>query len=221
MVKRYDEIVEYMKPKNDFVNNVTSIAVIGKRRSGKTALVYHLLRNAKKEVFVFRHPKPKLIRKLGYRQMYNFEELERIQNAIIWIDEPQLYLRGKAKKTNDGLMSLLSISAQRDNCLILSTSDTRFINRGIESYIDVWLIKDIETKLVKQGSMAQKIIKANCLIDAEGFKLKKPEYLFYSRDHPELSGVHTFKKPTFFNDNYSKPYAIKKEVKKLERQRKN
>ena len=64
--------------------------------------------------------------------------------------------------------------------MVFSTSDTRWITRGLESYIDVWLIKDIDVALVKQGSMIKKIIKKNSLIDPEAFKCRIDEYLFYS-----------------------------------------
>jgi len=133
-----------------------------------------------------------------------------LENCILWIDEPQLYSNLYERRANVWLRRLLSICAQRDVKIILSTSDTRFITRGIESYIDVWCIKDIELDLVKQGSMIKKIVKNHCFIMTRGFKLNVNEYIFYSRNFREFSGKHTFKKPDYFDESLSKPYYIGK-----------
>jgi hypothetical protein len=95
---------------------------------------------------------------LGFKQCYGEFEIENMNDCLLWIDEPQLYSSLNENKSNLWLKKLLSISAQRNVRVILSTSDTRFITRGIESYIDVWCIKDIELALVKQGSMIKNII---------------------------------------------------------------
>ena len=192
----------------DWINQLTSITIIGRRDSGKTSLVYYILKRAKKPIFVFKHPKPELIKALGYSLLQELNQFEYLQDCIVWCDEPQLFIKTYEKKSNEILNKMLSIARHRNVTLILSTSDTRFINKALESYIDVWMVKDIEIDLVKRGSIIKKIIKDNVFISEEGFKLKKNEYLFYSRDVPEMNGKHTFIKPEFFTEEYSKPFRI-------------
>lgn len=190
----------------DVVNKATSVCIVGRRGSGKTSLAYHLLSMANKPVYVFKHPTPELIERLGYHAMYSLEEMEDLQECFIWIDEPQVYLKKYEGRGNEALERMLSIARHRSITLILSTSDTRFVNKGLESYVDLWFIKDIETDLIKQGSLAKKIIKRNCIVDANGFRLTPSKYLFYARDHPRLEGIHAFPQPAFFNLDYSKPF---------------
>jgi hypothetical protein len=190
----------------NIINNITAVAIAGKRRSGKTALAYYILMSAKKPVYFYKHPNPRIIKKLGFNILYNLD-IRKLQNCIIYIDEPQLFIKKYDKKANDGLTELLSIAAQNDICIIMSTSDTRFITKGLESYIDVWLVKDIETDLIKRGSLISKIIRRNCLIDVDNFSLNVAEYLFYARDYPQYSGQHEFELPDFWTEEYSKPFA--------------
>lgn len=202
--KFYSDGVDWRK----IAQSVKSIAVVGSTGSGKTGLVYSLLLDFTKDVYVFRHPKPKLIEELGYKLMRDLEELEGLKDCVVWIDEPQLHLKNYEKKSNDTLMKLLSMCRQLDITLIISTSDTRFINRGLESYIDVWAVKDMDWELAKNGSMVKNIIKSNSFISWEGLRLKVEEYIFHSRRFHESNGKKTFELPDFFNEEYSKPFKV-------------
>ena len=197
--------------KYDWIDKANSILIVGRKRSGKTALAYKLLENSKKPVYVYGNPKPELIRALGYDVLYSLEDLERCQNITLWIDEVQLFLKHYDKTHNSALQRLLSISAHRDITIILSTSDTRFINKALESYIDVWLVKDIEVMLVKRGSMIKNIIRKYALIDEEGFRLNNNEYIVYSINFQEINGRFTFKLPNYFTEEHSKPFRIANE----------
>ena len=183
-----------------------SLAVVGTPRSGKTCLCYDITSNYNLEKFIFMHPKPELIEPLGFKQCYGEFEIENMNDCILWIDEPSLYTTLYDNRANNWLKRLLSICAQRNVKLIISTSDTRFITKGIESYIEVWCVKDIELDLVKQGSMIKNIIKNSCFITPRGFNLKVNEYIFYSRNYRQYNGRHTFIKPAYFTDALSRPY---------------
>lgn len=183
---------------------LTSIAIIGSRGTGKTALTYKLLEGFKKPVYVFRHPQPHLIKALGYKVMNEISEVERLQNAVLWIDEPQLLIRGKGK--SDKLKLLLSIARQRDVTVIISTSNTRFLDAELESYIDQWLVKDIEPDLVKRGSLVKKILARYAIIDEEGQRIATNEYISHSRSMPDSNGLHTFKLPEYWSEKHSKPF---------------
>ena len=77
---------------NNIVKSVKSIAIVGDTRTGKTALGYLILKGFKKPVYLFRHPKPQEIESLGFNNLQKLGEIEHLNNCVIWIDEPQLYI---------------------------------------------------------------------------------------------------------------------------------
>lgn len=191
----------------------TAICIVGERGSGKTALAYDLLSRQSKPVYVFNNPKPQLITDLGWRNMRRLEEMYDLSNVCVWIDEPQLTIPKLDKRANEGLQRLLSIARHRDLTLIISTCDTRWVTRALESYIDVWIVKDIEPMLVKQGSIVKNIIKRFVMCDVDEFRLEPNQYLVYARNFPELGageerGLQTFERPEFFTEQHSKPYSV-------------
>ena len=185
-----------------------SIAICGETGSGKTAISYYLINNFNKKIYAYKHPDIKILNERGFKQLHSLAEIEKLKDCVIWIDEPQLYFTVYEKRSNVILLRLLSLCRQRHICLIISTSDTRFITRGLESYIDLWILKDIEYSLVKQGSMIKKIIQNNCFLDVDGFELSINEYIFHSRRFKDFNGKHTFEKPVYFTERYSKPYLF-------------
>ena len=192
--------------------NVRSIVVIGTANSGKTAFCFSLLNLARttfkdRKIFIYKHPNPHLIEKLGFKNLYNIEQLDRLNNVVVWIDEPQLHWKLYEKRGNEILAKILSIARHRDILLILSTNMTQFVTHMLEGQVDCWVIKDVDYDSIKQGSRAKYIIRENCLVDPAFFKLDVDEYLFYCRKFPEYSGKHTFLKPTYFTDKLSKSYG--------------
>ena len=137
------------------------ISVVGNTGSGKTASCYNILNSIKdKQKYIVDHPFPQALEGTGVLNLPNIN-FEEVTDSVIWIDEPQLVFPKGEKKNNDALMQMCSLARQRDVTLMVSTSDTRWINRGLESYIDTWLIKNLDFNLVKQGSITQKIPAAN------------------------------------------------------------
>jgi|SRR3990167_2644989 len=194
---------------NNISNKVRSIAIVGNPESGKTSLSYHILESFNNGVYVYRHPNMEIIKERGFYPLNSLERLEGIGNCVLWIDEPQLHFPVGQNKANHKLTKGLSIGRHRNITIILTTNDTRWITRGMESYIDVWCVKDLEYELIKQGSMIKKIIKDNTIIDPCGFCLEQNEYLFHSRNFNEYNGRHTFNMPLYFNEDYSKPFSLK------------
>lgn len=209
-----DKLNEYRKQFNTnlwgWVDKVNAVGIIGGQQTGKTAISFTLMAQSKKPVYVLRHPKPYLIQALGYHMIYNLSDIEKLQDCIIFIDDIQLVLPTYDKRANDGLLRLLSKSAQKGITLVFTTNDTRFVTRGLESYVNVWIIKDIEAELVKQGSLMKKVIKRYIGSDISGFRLEPNEYLFYARNYPELEGVRTFEPPFYFNEEFSKSFRTAK-----------
>jgi len=186
-----------------------SISISGAPGTGKTALAYTVieqLRRDGRKVFVLQHPKPQLLEERGYHLLMDIEQMPELEDCILWLDEPQLHLRTYDHHANEALQIVLSLARQKNITIVLSTSETRFITRGLEAYIDVWMVKDQEPELVKQGSMIRKIIKEHCFLNWRAFSCKQDEFLLHCRKLPVLNGRHTSTLPNFWNREYSCPY---------------
>lgn len=194
---------------DNICKDVKSMAVVGDTRTGKTALVYAILPHFDKTIYVFKHPKPELIEQLGFNNIYTgLAEIENLEDCVLWMDEPQLYIKVYQGQANRTLRRMLTLCGQKNVTLILSTAESRFITRGLESYINVWLIKDLMYDTLKQGSRIKKIIQDVTFIAVDGFSLDINEYVFWSRikKYRKYNKKHTFEKPTFFTEGLSRPY---------------
>lgn len=190
-------------------NNCKVIAVVGHTGSGKTASCYNIMDSMKdKSKYIIDHPFPEALSGTGIANMpsINFEELS---DSAIWIDEPQLVFPKGEKKSNDALMMMCSLARQRDITLMFSTSDTRWINRGMESYVDTWLIKNLDFNLVKQGSITQKIIKQKYYnIMPNTFRIGVSEGILYSPSQLERPIKVNIPLPSYWSEKLSKPYKF-------------
>ncbi len=200
-------ITEIKKP----ILNHKIIGIFGKVGCGKTSLIYVLgeMFKEKKEVYIFKHPKPKEVEKLGYKILYSFEELEDMEDICLIIDEPQLHLPVYNGRSNDKFCKLASLCRQRNITLILATSDTRYVDKKSESYMDGWFIKDLDYDLVKRGGVIKNIIRRNALIDPSGFKMKKNKFLYSNTEESNLEGKYEFEEEDFFDESLSKAYSNK------------
>lgn len=189
--------------------HTSCICILGHRGSGKSALAAYLMSQVKdRPCYVFDHATPELVEEQGWKNLYRIEEIYRLQNCVIWADEVQLTIPTLDKRANEGLAKLLSIARHRDITLILSTSDSRWVTRGLESWVDCWVVKDCEASLLKNGSLAKKIIKQFVVVSPEEFRLEKNEFLFYYRERPSLDGLHTAPLPDFWDMRWSKPFSL-------------
>ena len=207
-----------------YLDEVRTIAVYGDCGSGKTALVYKILKEFKdKPIYFIKHPKPELIEKLGYKNIRSIENLEKLQDCVVYYDEPQLTTNIYDNKTNSIIAKVCSLARQRNITLIISSSDTRVFTKHNESYFDLWLIKDVDYSMVKNGSKIRKAIKDNSILDPDGFSLEQNEFISESRKLSELNGKHAFELIKEWNDELSKPYyktAKNSPKKKIEEKRK-
>lgn len=188
-------------------NKSKVIAVVGHTGSGKTAACYNILDAFKSRTkFVVDHPYPEALKGTGIQNIPNIN-FDEVLDSVVWVDEPQLVFPKGEKKSNDALMMMCSLARQRDVTLLFSTSDTRWINRGMESYVDTWMIKNIDFNLIKQGSVTQKIIKQKYHnIMPSAFKLNVDEAILYcphQMDRPTKINVPL---PTYWTEALSKPY---------------
>ena len=184
------------------------INIAGRTRVGKTCLAFTLLEEIKKikPVYIFRHPAPEMTAKRGYKNIWEFGEIEHIKDCALYLDEPQISIKRQNKRANDSLSALMTLCGQRNITLIFSSADTHFFTRGLEYFIDAFCVLDINAELVKRGSLISKIIKHNALITTSEWRLPIGKFLFYSREFYKLNGLKEFKKPKWFNERFSKPY---------------
>ncbi len=189
-------------------HNFKTIAIVGGLGVGKTCLSFSFLEQIKKKktVFIFKHPNHKLIETRGYKMLYEFGQIEHLQDCAIYIDEPQLIIKRYEKKSNIALEALMTLARQRNITLMLSTADTRFITRGIEYFVDLWCVLDINADLVKRGSTISHIIKKNALITTAEWRLPIGKYYSDSRKNFKLNDLNEFKQPKWFDDAWSKPF---------------
>jgi hypothetical protein len=193
----------------DSINsNIKVLVCFGNTGSGKTCFIFKLLQSFKdkKPIYFYNHPKPELIQALGYKNMKSISEMSRITDSLVYFDEPQLSFSKYDKKLNDNFVLLCSLARQNDNTLIFSTSDTRWVNKSLESYVSHWVIKDIDMNLIKNGSVAKTIIKSVMPLAINELNLTLNEYIFYSKMDSLHNGLHNFNRPIYFDDRLSKAY---------------
>lgn len=191
------------------LNSVKTIAIYGNIGTGKTSIAYKLLEILSKDkpIFFMKHPRPELIDKLGYYNIRSLEDLERLHDCVIYWDEPQLSVSVYDKKTNSIIAKVCSLARQLNITMIISSSDTRVFTKHNEAFFDLWLIKDVDYEMVKNGSMIKKALKNTALFEPEGFMLEINEYVAESRKLSKFNGKHTFELPKEWNEELSKPYA--------------
>lgn len=135
---------------------VKSIAIIGDIDSGKTNLGFYYLNSYKGKRKKYLYGYPKKIK--GYLSIYTWNDLLKIKDGIIFIDEIQKFIKVYDRKSNYQLMELIALFAHKNNTLIFTTQLSQFITRGIEAYIDVWAIKRIDLETLKNGSKSKRVI---------------------------------------------------------------
>ena len=189
------------------------ITVIGDTGSGKTACSYSILdKITDRDKYILNHPLPDILGPSGIKNIKDLDT-DSLKDCALWIDEPQLIFPKYDKRNNDSLLMLYSLIRQKDIVMILSTSDTRWINKGMEAYVDTWGIKDLDFSLIKQGSTIRKIIaqKYHNIMPA-GFSMAKDEAILYCRnqlDKPESIQVPL---PEYWGEQFSKPYKYSKDT---------
>jgi len=198
---------------DQLIPTLKTVFVTGNIRQGKTSFCYHMLQKIKKfkKVYVFKHPNPRLISKIGFNNLSNIDELENLNDCCIYIDEPNIVWPRYSKRGSIILQKLLSLVGQKDIILILSTSDTRYLTSAEEFYVNCFVIKRIDYDLIKRGSKIKTIIDSMAYITPSGFarNLELNEYLLYSSEKEELNSKYTFKESACFNEKLSKPFKRK------------
>ena len=138
------------------LDKIRSLAIIGNLDQGKTNLMFYYANTYKgtRKKYLFGYPKEMA----GYISLYSWEDLLKIRDSIILIDEINTFIKIYDKKKNYQLMELISLFAHKNNTLIFTTQLSQFISRGMEAFIDCWAIKRLDLETLKNGSKPKRII---------------------------------------------------------------
>src|SRR3990167_2615364 len=159
----------------DILTLCSVIGIAGAPRTGKTSMGFFIAEHSDKPIYLFRYPKPELV---PYNNIYKWGEMTRLKDSFIWIDEPHMFIDISDKRQLMSLLRFFSVMAQKDNTLVLSTSDTRWYQAAVESYITAWVVKGIDVEGIKRGSKIRKIALRNSPMDAEELDIRQDEYVF-------------------------------------------
>lgn len=196
------------QPKPVEWTNYRCICCVGDTGSGKTATCFKILEKiTNKDKYIYKYPTPEILDEFD---IYNLDQLnfDELIDCAFYIDEPQLSVVSPNDKT--GLIRLLSLARQRDILVLMSTSDTRWITKSLESYIDCWIIKDLDYKTVKQGSLIKQIINEHYHnIMPQTFKLDNNKAIFYARKTHGQPIMLDIALPKNWSMEVSKPYKFK------------
>jgi len=138
------------------LDKVRSLAIIGNMDSGKTNLMFYYGNSYKgsRKKYLFGYPKEIE----GYKSLFSWEDLLKVRDGIILMDEISSFIKVYDHKSNYNLMELISLFAHKNNTLIFTTQLSQFINRGVEAFIDCWAIKRIDLEMLKNGCKAKRVI---------------------------------------------------------------
>jgi len=179
--------------------------IIGKKRSGKTALGWYVTeainKVQNKEVYTFRHPRPELLKKIPFKveNITNFDRLFNISNAVILIDEAHKHFNILNKMIDEKLKNLLGDSGQNNLDVIFICHNSYFVNRSLFTFLDVKMIKEVVEGHWEMERPHMKKLYHN-------HPIHKPEWYFIDSDWKR--GKCSFQKPGWYNDELSKAYSV-------------
>lgn len=182
------------------------IAILGDIDTCKTNLAIHLLREyeGNRQIYLLGYP-----RKIDdFIPLNSFQDLFKLQDAIIFIDEIQRFIRTYEHHKNVALQELISFFAHNNNTLIFTTQLSQFITKGTEAFVDTWLITRLnDVATLKNGSKPKRIIQTTVSPKATSWSLalENGEYLEYS----ELNGIGENGIKNFPDQGIGKDWRVK------------
>lgn len=164
----------------EWIDNNKAIAVIGETGSGKTNLGFFLTKLCKhKNKYVLGYPK----NIEGFIQLNSVDDLSKISEGVLLIDEFSRYFPTWDKKSNEKLLDLLSFAEHNNIKLILTTQISQFITKQCEAFIPCWAIKQINIRRLKNGSTPSYALKyaiKHPNISNEFMKIAVNQFVWYN-----------------------------------------
>lgn len=199
--------------KKEWIDNNKPIAVLGATDSGKTNLAVYLAKQCShKEKYLLGYPKEIE----GFINISDKDELFRLKDCVIILDEFSRYYSRYGRHHNDSLDEALDFAEHRNIKLILTAQNNQAIDRELESKIKCWAIKRINVHTLKQGGMCKVAIQTikDPRITSSHLSLENSEFLWWNIDSQiGENGIHTFE-----NQHVPKAWNVQTDVhKKVQR----
>ena len=179
--------------KNKFVDNNKALAVIGAGNSGKTNLAIYLaslIENKKKYILGY----PKTLK--GFIGLASIEDLPKINECVLVIDEFSKYFPVWERKSNEKLMETLQFCEHSEIKVILTTQLSQFITKQCEAFIPQWAIKQINVRRLKNGSTPSYILKyviKDKRVTKDYIKIHVNEFVWYNeQSEAGETGIYNF-----------------------------
>ena len=207
---------ELEKNRDNFqqLSKASSIYILGSTGTGKSALAYGLCKKLQKYKRIYYHhfPKTSLLQKEGWHNLENLNDVGRLTDSVLVVDEAALKLRRDEKRNNDLLQKLLVLARQNNITLIIISQLSQVVNKALESLIDCFIVMDIDYNNLKNGSRTKIMIRNYCTFSPEAFKLKVGEFLYFSRNYSVFDNFVKFPKPEGFTEEWSFAYRSTTEL---------
>lgn len=138
------------------LDKIKTLAILGNIDSGKTNLAFYYMNSYKgtKQKVLYGYP----IQKDGFISVSCWNDLLKVKDSIIFIDEIQKYIKFSETHANTKFLEFISLLSHKNNILIFTTQITQFITKGVEAFIDCWSFKRIDLDTLKNGSRPKRII---------------------------------------------------------------
>lgn len=180
--------------------------IIGKKGSAKSSLGFKFLQenyNNGKKAYTFNFPKPELLDNLPFKvqNLNTLKQLYNLTDSVCLIDEAHRYFDVLNKTVNEDLKRLLAESRQNNNSFIFITHNSYFITRGLFSYIDVRIIKEVNEGHWDMERPHMKQLYSDTFISGK-------EWFFIDSDF--WRGKERFDKPDWFTEELSTVYRNEK-----------
>jgi len=177
--------------------------IIGKKGSAKTSLGFTIMVKSaelsKRKAYIFRFPNEEILKQVPVpvKNIFTFKELNNLSNAVCLIDEAHLWFDVLNKQVNQELKNILALSRQNNVSFIFVTHNSYFITKGLFSYLDVRIIKEVsEGHWDTERPHMAKLYRETNIIGRENFFIDCDIY----------RGKESFEKPKWFSDDFSKAY---------------
>jgi hypothetical protein len=163
------------------LDKVKLVSIVGDLNTGKTNLAIYLLREyqGNRKIYLLGYPKP--IDK--FKVLQKKQEIDKLQNAIIFIDELSRFFPLKGNHSNDYFLELVRLTWHNNMTIIFTTQLSQDLTKKMESFIDGFLFTRIDDlRSLKNGSRIKNTVLdfADIRRTTNSLLLAAGEYMEYS-----------------------------------------
>jgi len=194
-------------PSKTLATEQTNTVVIGKKGSAKTTWAWAFAKKIADEsgrgIFTLNHPRPELFKDLPFKvtNLTRMDAMFNVTDGVVIIDEAHETFNVLDKRVNEDLKILLSRSRQNNTCFIFICHNSYFVNRGLFSFVDVRVIKEVNEKHWElERSHMKKLYQDTHVFGKENFYI----------DSDEVKGYFNFTKPDWCVEELCNAYRAQK-----------